>query len=137
MYPHLSATLFLDNLRFHRSPSGCKVAHNSDVLLQFIPPNTSHFLQPLDSVVFAAFKYKLYQLAEQLSSSLATLGQSLPNASTTIISSVMERAADFALTPEKIIASFKRTIFPWRPDLVLSMAEKNIGSTTSVQLELS
>lgn len=132
VYGGLQAILFLDNLGVHRSPSAATHARRFGIEMEFLPPNTSHFMQPLDSAVFATFKTNLALYAHELNTALAMTGETLPDAKTSIITRVMFQAEEIALSRDVIVKSFAKTIFPWDPNAILERARLNIGAPTQV-----
>lgn len=54
--------LLLDNASAHSDPAALKIAADNDVKVFFLPPYSSHFIQPLDVGVFSAFKTGLREL---------------------------------------------------------------------------
>lgn len=55
------ALLYLDNLGAHITPTSMTESLASHVAMIFLPPNTTHFLQPLDNLAFLDFKRTLKQ----------------------------------------------------------------------------
>jgi hypothetical protein len=51
--------LLLDNLQLHQNLSDLQKLQQEFVTVVFFPPNASHFMQPLDDLVFAQFKQSL------------------------------------------------------------------------------
>jgi hypothetical protein len=51
--------LFGDQLGAHKCADLVAEARKSSLMWRLFPANTSHFLQPLDDVVFASFKHHL------------------------------------------------------------------------------
>ena len=122
--------LFTHNLAVHRDTKGVKHAAGLDVDMMFLPPNTSHFTQPLDNLVFAIYKSELTRLASSLNRSLSAFGEKLENHSISVLTSVTVAAEAVAFRRDKIIASFANTIFPWDPNAILDRARRNIGTLT-------
>eukprot|EP00170_Pyropia_yezoensis_P002425 contig_10182_g2429 len=64
--PSTSLLLFGDRLGAHMRPDTVEKAVDRQVYLFFLPPNTSHFLQPLDASPFATFHNLVRRSDEQL-----------------------------------------------------------------------
>ena len=54
LYPACKIVLILDNLGIHRQPCTIEKALKDSCYLVYLPPNTSHFTQPLDIILFSA-----------------------------------------------------------------------------------
>ena len=90
-----------------------------------LPPNTSHFLQPLDDTVFARFKqllsseFKSYKLSQKISA------QDIKR----IMYETAYHAEELAFRERIIKLSFANTgMFPWKPDIILGKAKQNAGN---------
>lgn len=96
------------------------------MLVQFLPPNTSHFLQPLDDKIFAIYKSKLAQLARRLADALASKNQRAT--ALEIITAVSASAVAAAFSPAKIAESFSNcNIWPYRKEKIRESSLINIG----------
>ena len=65
--------LLADNLNCHRTLPVLQKAKQLHIQLQMLTPNASHFLQPLDDTLFAAFKIILTSTYDTLESALTSL----------------------------------------------------------------
>lgn len=134
LHPGLKCLLYCDNLPIHR---------NSEVLrkfqqildMQYLPPNTSHFTQPLDDLVFAIYKSQLRRLADKLRNALRHTEETMTP--TQILTAVTTEAENLAFRPDKIKKSFRNTgIFPWNPEVILDNAKLNVGRASKVLVTL-
>ncbi len=125
----LDCTLLLDNLAVHHKPGPLLAAFDSNVKVQFLPPNTSHFLQPLDDKVFAIFKQQLATLATNFADALAWQGEkSTPLEIITAVSSI---ASKVAFKKQNIVESFANCdIWPFSPEKIRLAAGVNVGKVT-------
>lgn len=99
----------------------------------FLPPYTSHFLQPLDDVLFAVYKTQLNLLARKLNSALAMTPGDEDDFSNTVLSAAHHIAVSKAFTKERIKKSFANTgIFPFDKEKILSRGHQNIGAPDKV-----
>ncbi len=122
------ATLFTDNLSFHRDVDPIVTAKENLVQLVFLPPNTSHFLQPLDDLVFARYKSHLARLARELLSAIS--GEGTKRTAAEIITAVTAAAEKIAFKPEVTQESFKNCgLWPLKFEKIMEMAYLNIGKT--------
>ncbi len=120
------ATLLVDNLRFHKDLDPILKAKEDFVYLLFLPPNTSHFLQPLDDLVFARYKAHLARLARELLLALKTTG--IKRTPAEIITAVTAAAEKIAFDPQVIRDSFKNCgLWPMDYEMIEKMAYLNIG----------
>ena len=53
------SVLFMDRLSFHKDKESIELMKKHNIEGMFFPVKTSHFLQPLDQVIFAVFKNAL------------------------------------------------------------------------------
>lgn len=58
--PQQPVILFMDNCSVHVHPEVELAASNLGILLMFLPPNTTHSMQPLDVGIFGTFKTKYF-----------------------------------------------------------------------------
>ena len=90
----------------------------------FLPPNTTHFTQPLDSFPFGSFKLKVYALLEE-KQMISFLNGKKPAKSTVPEG---QEAAKETLSVEKITAAFKETgIWPWNPEILKKNVKRDIS----------
>jgi hypothetical protein len=129
--PGLLLTLFADNLGFHRNVGPILKLKEQFIVFFFLPPNTSHFLQPLDNLMFAILKSQIGILATHLKNALETLG--LPEGDSMIlITAVLSSAEAMAFAPEKIILSFSNVgAWPFNAEKIKRLAEINVGIKAS------
>jgi len=99
--------------------------HQKGKNVLFLPPNTTHFTQPLDSFPFGSFKLKVYKLLEE-KQMISFLAGEKPSRSTVPEG---QDAAKETLTPEKITAGFRETgIWPWNSEIMRKNVIRDIGS---------
>jgi len=98
----------------------------------FLPPNTTHFTQPLDSNPFGSFKLKVYSLLEE-KQMISFLSGEKP-AKSTIPEGQL--AAKEALSTEQIQAGFKKTgIWPWNPKILRENCKREITGLNVTEIE--
>jgi hypothetical protein len=96
-----------------------EIASENQILLQFLTPNASHFLQPLDDKLFAIFKRELEKRCEEYKASLSLLGLTAKHT----LASVMPSAFDVAFTPTHIQDSWSNVgIWPFHPEIIKERA---------------
>lgn len=122
-YPSMNHPVILlaDNLRQHQDLDVLEILAKHRVLLQFLTPNASHFLQPLDDKLFAVFKKELERQYDQYDGSLCVLGLKAKN----VLASVLPTAFNIAFTPLRVCESWANVgIWPYRRDLIMEHALK-------------
>lgn len=116
---------FGDQLATHASYTITKLARDNDVLMYLLPANTSHFLQPLDSLPFANLKSHMKRNAYESAWQNHFRGEEAKE----IAFALAYAAEENALTPRILKSAFRRTgVFPWNPNLVTSLMEQNVGN---------
>ena len=116
--------LFEDQLESHTRFKVTKAAMDKGLAMWLLPSNTSHFLQPLDHVLFAIFKKHIHT-------------NKYFNSVTALFSAIPPRHLFWALCFEAEEAAFKKDafrhafeatgLFPWNPYLIMSLAEANLS----------
>ena len=97
--------LLWDNLPQHRSHNVLTQCENLGVLSQMLPPNSSHFLQPLNNLVFA------------------TLQRNSP-----LMGSAVATAFQTAFTPAIIRSSWENVgLWPFSPEVIKERAREDTG----------
>jgi hypothetical protein len=120
--PSVRAHLFCDNLAAHKTPRLLAHMVTRNVLMWSLPPNTSHFTQPLDAEAFATFKAMLERIRSQM-----VLDQLL--AGVEFQSTVVHAAHDALayLTPGVVKKSFETTgLFPFVKEEFLARCRAQI-----------
>ena len=125
--PGLVLTLLTDNLATHRDVDVVEEMWNNFIHMFYLPPNTSHFLQPLDDLPFAIYKSELRNLADKLIRSFSSLGKKKVE-SVYLATLVSGEAEKIAFAADKVQAGFQNTgVWPWNPQLILNNAFINVG----------
>ena len=131
--PGLDAIVYCDNLAVHRQPTHLQWAKDHHVNFNFLPPHTSHFLQPLDDLLFAVYKSQLNLLARRLNSALSMKADDEDELSNAMLSAAHHIAISKAFSKKRIIKSFDNTgIFPFNKEKILARAHQNIGAPDKV-----
>ena len=121
-YPGQHVWVFGDQLACHSQLSITRYALDNGIAMWLLPSNTSHFLQPLDHIVFAAFKVLLRRTTYTSSLQALFSGQ---NARDLFFQLALDAERE-ALTPRVIEKAFRETgIFPWSPEKIISNARAN------------
>lgn len=132
---NLDIELMLDNHASHRTAKACALClkHNCHVI--FLPANCTHFLQPLDDIVFTRYKQELLNRAASTQRfqtiHFKTMAETLM--------AVSASAVEVAFRKDLIIASWRNTgLWPFDNKLINTRATeyadpKNATVTTSNQ----
>lgn len=108
--------LLADNLKIHRTKETLLKAEQLKIHLQMLSPNASHFLQPLDDVLFASFKACLKSQYNILDPSLSILGFAHPSA----LASCVPYAFQEAFTPKMIRLAWENVgLWPYSHEKIL------------------
>ena len=109
-------TLFLgDNCGIHHIPETIVALAKLRIFLNFLPPNTTHFLQPLDKWLFARFKAEVYILIEEYQEAEMLLNISNDKNTSYIAQKSMKAVAKADI----IKACFRDTgIWPFSPEII-------------------
>ena len=123
-YTDASVLLLWDNLAQHRSNKVLTQCQSLGVVCQMLPPNSSHFLQPLDNVVFATLKNQAGTIYNDTKAAFDAMQLRYPR--------LLERAAaaafDVAFKPSLIKAAWKNVgIWPFSPEIIEARALKQTG----------
>jgi rubrerythrin len=122
LWPGVHNLLLLDKLSIHMQADLVKQCLENGVHTLFFPANTSHFIQPLDNVMFTNFKKVFYkEVADWMSKSVLHHKKLI-----TALIAVAPVAELKAFTPTVIKSSFSNTgIYPWNSKLILQHATLN------------
>jgi len=122
-HPGLDPVVILDNLSAHKTRAVLEWATRLHVHLFFLPPDTTHFLNPLDAEAFTVLKRTLEAEFNKHVASIAASGRSIAEA---VLAIAMK--ARTHLTSTVISASYASTgIYPWNEQLVITRAKMNIA----------
>ena len=123
--PGLEPLLFVDNASVHKGLEAMKWCVTNKVHVAFFPPHTTHFLQPSDAQLFAAFKA---EVLKQLRANVPVLTQMKIKLGPCVIQAAEN--ARHVFTPKLIIDSFASVgLFPGNSKLILDRAEQNVTTT--------
>lgn len=117
--------VLLDNAKCHLSEVAITEAWKNGVHFVFFPANCTHFLQPLDNMVFGTLKKTLHNevalRAEEIANKTLTTDEAYLLA--------QEAANGVAFTKTIIEGAFKATgVWPFQRDLVIQRAQENRGT---------
>lgn len=130
--PGLRAWLFGDQLGSHIDPTLTREALEQGVHMWLFPSNSSHFIQPLDSVPFAALKKRLSEEGNIAIFESVLTGHNVKEA----LFATFFEAVSTVFTQEVIQAGFERTgMYPWRPEKVMKNARANLAGERSIQVD--
>lgn len=124
-YPGLWCWVLADQLEVHKDAAIVKEMMEHHIFFLYFAKNCTHFLQPLDGLVFAAFKRRFRMALEQLTYDAAVSGGS----SKGLVYNATYRALEHAMTPKTISKSWQqRGVWPFDRELILIEAEKWVGA---------
>ena len=124
MHPGLDVLIFSDQLGAHRDPDLIRTNVKRKVWLFSLPRNCSHWIQPLDDVVFALFKKFLKTAMDEIQTDAAHVGLPASNALMYASYSIEKKC----FTKQVIIQSFLNCgLVPWNSRKIIELANKNQG----------
>jgi hypothetical protein len=135
-FPGLETLFLADNCGVHHIPHKIiELAEKKQMYINFLPPNTTHFLQPLDSILFARFKAECYAKIEEYQEAENLIGATAVK-STVYIS---QQAFRKVMSNRKIVEkSFALTgIYPWDPELIRSNRDHRLMDKKYEKRELA
>jgi hypothetical protein len=125
--PGLRVFTFGDQLNNHIQVDLTRRALAKKVEMWLLPSNTSHFLQPLDHIVFANFKSMLRRESYEAVVASVFAGQNLDETLFALALQVEESA----FSPRVIQKAFQQTgIWPWDASRIMRLARENAGELT-------
>ena len=89
-FPQKEIVLLTDNLGIHCQPSSVANALKKGCYQIYFPPNSSHFIQPLDNLLFANLKQSVYHLCGLCHSQSMFWTGVAPSAQELVVDAVME-----------------------------------------------
>lgn len=139
LHPGVHCRVWMDNLASHLNTDVVIKAHLAGIHCWFLPKNTTHFTQPLDNLVFAAFKRVLESLVarRRLANAIWNLEECQH-----LMADVWEAEKE-ALTPRVIRKAFQKTgLVPFNREKILETAKSNLSvklhsSTSSSDITLN
>ena len=126
--------LLADNLRCHQTLRSLETAEKMGIALQMLAPNASHFLQPLDNTLFAAYKVSLQSNNDfsELEGALTLFNARFSNSLCSCVPSAFHKA----FTVQNIRRAFENTgIWPYSHHKIMENALENTqkhGPWTSI-----
>jgi len=121
--PGLYPFVLTDNLCAHRKISTLRWCIANKVHVVFLPPEVTHFLNPLDDLSFTSFKAGLTREVRKVS----PLQQLAPRKVGSVVLDAAIKARE-KVTPAVIKASWARVgVFPWNPKTIVDRAKLNLA----------
>jgi hypothetical protein len=120
-HPGLHCCLIGDNLKAHRNHKFVANAMKNDIFMIFLVADTTHWSQPLDTLLFALLKQK----SRELGAALKYLQIFTPKELISIVDIVM-KASKHAFQRHHLMQSFKDCgLWPFNPELIKELAAIN------------
>ena len=125
-HPGLNAVLIGDNCGIHKCIDVMEKCLQQLVYMMFFPPNTSHFLQPLDDTIFASLKNSLHSKIKDISWEAAVFGSASGDL---LYGAMFDAIRDTLMKPEVLKGAWERTgLVPYNRQKILSGASVNLGT---------
>lgn len=120
--PGVTQLLMCDNVSCHHNLDALMYGQSHNLEFLFLPPNSTHFLQPLDDLPFANFKKKVKKLVRDSQMCFATQ----KDTKNTILEIVHVAFAQ-TFTTKVVSDAWRRTgMYPFDEDIVLERARQNV-----------
>jgi len=118
------ALVYLDNLGSHLTTQSLTNSIDSDITMLFLPPNTTHILQPLDNLAFCEFKRALKISMRHYLSPEGFSTESFTQVMLSLTHTIMLHA----FTPKTLEMSFSNTgLFPFDSLKIMQKVEQFLG----------
>ena len=127
LYPEKEIFLVTDNLGIHRQPASIKKAMQKQCYQVYFPPNCSHFIQPLDNLLFAGLKQTVRRFCSQIFDASLFWERKRNDLRELILEAVMATFPTIFSQHNIREAWSEVGIFPIRVDKVLVRAQENVG----------
>jgi hypothetical protein len=123
--PGVTNLLLCDNVSCHHDLGALEYGHQHNLEFLFLPPNSTHFMQPLDDTLYASFKNVI---AQEFNTAQVTahLQKGGTNAKSVVLQ-VVHYAFTKAFTPANVKKSWANTgLYPFDKALILKRALANV-----------
>jgi hypothetical protein len=125
--PSKEIVLLTDNLGIHRQPKSILKALERDCYQLYFPPNCSHFIQPLDDLLFANLKCQVYSITSSILQQHLFWENAMPNLQETVFEAVME-SFPIVFTVRNIKKAWDHVgVHPLQPEKIMSHCRENLG----------
>ena len=135
IFPHLyvaECLLFLDNFSPHLSIGSLKLLYEHNMHCMFLPPNTTHWIQPLDNKPNACLKNCIKSIKRKRYN-CSNLTQSNKYH---LLTNISIEAIDKSFKKDVIIKSFTETgVWPFDEDKILKRSLENLGIKSNINTE--
>ena len=123
-YSGKNMVLFMDRLAAHKNKRAINSLKENLIEVLFFPIKTSHFLQPLDQLIFAIFKNGV-----RMDMMKAKQGRKLTKTQLLkVFLEVVERSIVAAMKYNIVSRSWRNTgVYPWSPSTIKQKLFENIG----------
>jgi len=125
--PAKEIVLLTDNLGIHCQPESISDALNHDLYQIYFPPNCSHFVQPLDNILFAGLKRKIYKISSSLLCEALFWEKDTVNLQELILTAVLESFPTIFSTRNIQKAWDNVGVYPFDSEKLLKRASQNVG----------
>lgn len=126
--PGREVFVFGDQLGSHINIELAREGIEKKVYLWLFPANCSHFIQTLDSLVFASFKRALKDEMQKATWDNNNMYELRP-----LMFAAMYKAEERSLKPSIITASWRKTgMWPFKPKKIITLLEENLGKCAKI-----
>jgi hypothetical protein len=126
--PLKEVALFTDNLSIHRQHQSIAKAMRNGVYQLYFPPNCSHWIQPLDDLLFASLQMTIRALCQQRFTEDGFWAHKKSSLKELVLEACME-SVEKNFTQKKIQKSFQNVgLHPFDEALIIQRAWENVGT---------
>jgi len=126
--PDKEVALFTDNLSIHRQPESVHRALQHNVYQLYFPPNCSHWIQPLDDLLFASLQMTIRSICQQRFIE-TTFWQHKKSILRELVVEACQESLERNFTQKNIRKSFQNVgLHPFNETLIMERAWENVGS---------
>ena len=121
--PGITPALLVDNASVHKVREVIDWCVQNHIHMFFLPAHCTHFLQPLDSTIFARLKQEIIRLLEQNITMASIWKRDLG----TLMLEITQKART-VITKKVIVHAWKNVgLVPWNPQIILENVKSNVG----------
>ena len=130
-YPSKEIILLTDNLGIHRQPDSILKALQRDCYQLYFPPNCSHFIQPLDNLLFASLKHQIDSISSSLFHQHHLWEVTAPNHQEIIVDAIMQLFPS-VFTIRNIEKAWDNVgVHPLNPEKIVRRCLENLGKNSA------
>ena len=133
--PSKEIFLLTDNLATHRQLPSIQSALQQECYQLFFPPNCSQFIQPLDDILFAGLKRKIYKFTAETFCDDKMWNHRQSDLQKIVMDAVVDSFPSI-FSVRNIKKAWKRVgVHPFDPEMIMKRAHDNVGDVSNPDTE--